>query len=435
MWTNWNRRNLPVINYQESSSEDDAYVSPEKSPTEFRSPRRPLPSGSPINADPTSDCQTDRVLAEANYKLSTTPKYIPDPNRLTQSGEEVVVGQVAGGPVDDDNGAGDDGAGQGGAGGAGNGAGDEDDANNSNQGGDGDESGDAADMVNYDVEDKEDGDKAADLARAIRVEFDPNDICFWFAQLEDEMEVATIGRQWLKKTVLQRNLPVKQKEDVKGYLIKNKAEAGDHIYFDIKTDLIRIYAPKPSDSYRKALTRTMVGLPSQLGLQIVNDVCKKSKKLDGCCCSAAVLALWSLQLPVNVRAHISNETFDKDTYRRVFEAADQVFLSSKQVTVAAVARPVSMDETLPAFSEHNQPQVAAVKSQNNKNQGQGKGQKKNKNKKGQNGQGQSKPRGPRHASMPPESCCDRHYVHGDQAWYCLAPTTCPWVSRITPRAN
>ena len=337
--------------------------------------------------------------------------------------EEVVEGHVVGGS-DADNGA------EGGAGGAG-------------DGNPGDEGAGDDDMANYDVEDKADSEKAADLARSIRVEFDPNDIRFWFAQLEDEMEVATIGRQWLKKTVLQRNLPVKQKEDVKGYLIRNKNEAGDHIYFNIKTDLIRIYAPKPSDSYRKALTRTMVGLPSQLGLQIVDDICKKSKKLDGCCCAAAALALWSLQLPVNVRAHISNKNFDKDTYRRVFEAADKVYLSSKQVTVAAVARPVSMDETLPAlsllpaFTEQNQPQVAAIKgqNQNNKNQGQGKSQKKNKNKKGQQGQGQAMPRGPRHSSMPPESCCDRHYVHGDQAWYCLAPTTCPWVSRVTPRAT
>ena len=315
------------------------------------------------------------------------------------------------------------------------GAGGDDGSDGSDESGEGGSDGDAR-MVNYDVEDKADGEKAADLARSIKVEFDANDIQFWFAQLEDEMEVATIGRQWLKKTVLQRNLPVKQKEDVKGYLIKNKNEAGDHIYYDIKKDLIRIYAPKPSDSYRKALTRTMVGLPSQLGLQIMDDVCKKSKKLDGCCCAAAVLALWSIQLPVNIRAHISNETFDKDTYRRVFEAADKVYLSSKQVAVAAVARPVSMDETLPAFTEQNQPQVAAIKGQNNKNQnGQGKSQKKNKNKKNQNGQGQGqgKPRGPRHSSNPPESCCDRHYVHGDSAWYCLAPSTCPWASRTTPR--
>ena len=176
--------------------------------------------------------------------------------------------------------------------------------------------------------------------------------------------------------------------------------------------------------------------------------------MDGCCCSAAVLALWSLQLPVNVRAHISNETFDKDTYRRVFEAADQVFLSSKQVTVAAIgdaSGASALDETLPAFTTQNQPQVAAVRGQRGGQRGQGRGGR------GQRGGGRGgsqnqsqasqsqsqrsnnnsnssgRARGPRHSSNPPESCCDRYYRHGDQAFFCLAPLTCPWVSKIAAR--
>ena len=149
----------------------------------------------------------------------------------------------------------------------------------------------AAMAANYDTLDTADGERAADYARSVRVEFDPSDIKFWFAQLEDEMTVASIGGQWLKKTVLQRNLPLKQKEDVKALLTLQKAEAGANIYLRIKNELIRIYAPKPQDSYRKALTRTMTGLPSQLGSQIVDDVCKKAIKLDSCCCAGAVLAL------------------------------------------------------------------------------------------------------------------------------------------------
>ena len=116
-------------------------------------------------------------------------------------------------------------------------------------------------MVNYDTEDKDDGDKAQDLGRSIKVEFDAGDIKFWFAQLEDEMVMASVGSQWLKKTVLQRNLPIKQKEDVKSMLTLQKAEAGVNIYLRIKNELVRIYAPKPQASYRKALSRTMTGGP------------------------------------------------------------------------------------------------------------------------------------------------------------------------------
>ena len=141
-----------------------------------------------------------------------------------------------------------------------------------------------------------------------------------------------------------------------GLLSLQKAEAGTHIYLDIKKELIRIYAPKPQDSYNRALTRTMTGLPSQLGYKIIEDVCKKPTKFDNCCCAGHVLALWCNQLPVNVRAHISNSEFTKETYKAVFEAADRVFLSSSKVSVAAV----SLDETLPAFAPQNQPAVVAA---------------------------------------------------------------------------
>ena len=292
-------------------------------------------------------------------------------------------------------------------------------------------------VVDFDREDGQDGDKANDQARQIKFEFSANDIRFWFAQLEDEMTLASVCSQWLKKTVLQRNLPVKQKEDVKSLLTLTKTNAGQHIYLDIKNELIRIYAAKPQDSYRKALTRTMTGLPSQLGLQIVDDVCKKSIKMKDCCCAPAVLCLWSDKLPIGIRAHISNREFTCDTYKQVFEAADQVFLASRQAQVGVAA--VSLDETLPAFSAQNQPsEVAAIaaKNKNNKNNGSGSGSnsgggKNNRNNKNRN----QKPR-KKHDSVPDsiaDKLCSRHYSHADQAWFCLAPLTCPWKDGCAPR--
>ena len=305
--------------------------------------------------------------------------------------------------------------------------------------------------VDFDVEDKDDGAKAQDNARLIRVEFEPNDIIFWFSQLEDEMLLGSVNSQWLKKSVLQRNLPNKQKEDVKALLVIPKSQAGNNIYKRIKNEIIRIYAPKEQDSYQKALQRTMVGLPSQLGQQIINDICKKNPKLQGCCCARATQALWSLQLPVHVRAHISDRDFNETNYREIFEAADKCYLSAKQVSIAAVATP-NPDETLPAFDPQNQPQqeVAAVKQQgrggqrggrggnrggrgNRGGQGRGGGQRGGRNQNQGGGQGGAQPRPPRHSSNPPEQCCDRHYAHGADSWYCLAPLTCPWANRIKPR--
>ena len=302
-------------------------------------------------------------------------------------------------------------------------------------------------MVDFETENGVDGDKAQEHARSIKMEFEPSDIKFWFAQLEGEMTMASVKSQWLKRTVLQRNLPNKQKEDVKALLTLNQTEAGNNIYLKIKKDLIRIYAPKPEDSYKKALGRAMVGLPSQLGLQIVDDICKKVPKLEGCCCAGAALAIWSMALPVSIRAHISDKDFTAATYKDVFETADKVFLSSKQVTVAAMSSKAnsSLDETLPAFQSQNQPQVAAINRGGGGNRGQRgnrggwrgqRGQRGN-GRGGQRGGGQSSSsqssssnRGPRHHSNPPESCCDRHYRHGDQSYFCLAPLTCPWVTKV-----
>ena len=167
----------------------------------------------------------------------------------------------------------------------------------------------------------------------------------------------------------------------------------------------------------------------------MDDVCKKATKLNGCCCAAAVEALWQLQLPVNIRAHVSNMTFDHTTFKEVFEAADKVFLSSKQVSVAALqVAAVDLNETQAAFNPENQPQIAAMaknkppkKNKKNKNAGGGGG-----------GQPQTKPRGQKHDSVPDnlaEKLCAFHHKHGVEAWYCVAPLTCPWKSKSAPRSS
>ena len=74
--------------------------------------------------------------------------------------------------------------------------------------------------VDYAAEEKADGATSQSEARSIKIEWDPSDVKFWFSQLEGEMLMASVGSQWLKKTILQRNLPNKQKEDVKSYLAK-----------------------------------------------------------------------------------------------------------------------------------------------------------------------------------------------------------------------
>ena len=306
--------------------------------------------------------------------------------------------------------------------------------------------------IDYDLLDTQDTPRAIESSGRTQLIINLEDISFWFSELESEMLLAGVGSQWLKLSVLRKNLPVKQREDVKSLLRLKKSEAGPTPYYDVKMALIKLYELKPKDTFKKALGRVLTGLPSQLGNQIVDDICTKPIKLRGCCCAKAANALWTNQLPVHINQHISNMEFTADTYKQVFDAADRVFMSSKSVTsVAAItkaaAQPgfsITEGENSPLNTAfHSATEVAAVskpkKNKKNKNKNnnaqetkpQG-GQQNSQNSQSQ-GQGQRGRRGPRHSSNPPHTCCDVHFTHGDGAWFCGAPLRCPWKDRVVER--
>ena len=234
--------------------------------------------------------------------------------------------------------------------------------------------------------------------------------------------------------------------DVMSLLSIKKSSAPPDLYKKIKDEILRIHAPRKQDTYKKALSRVLTGLPSQLGQELINDICDKDVKLVGCCCAKAVFCLWSIQLPLTVRSQISNLTFDHATYQQVFQTADNIYLSTKvtevSASVAAVGlKPEQVEDT---------PTVAAVRTgqrsnRNNKNKNQNNGSgtqaggsnggsNGNKNSNSNSGSGSSQGRrGPRHSSNPPSSCCNNHYKWGASAWFCLQPLTCPWVQKCGAR--
>ena len=252
---------------------------------------------------------------------------------------------------------------------------------------------------------------------------------------------ASLASPSLVPIKLWKNLPPKVQSDVKSLLELKKSEASTQIYKEIKDEILRIYAPKTEDKYKLALSRVLTGLPSQLGLQLVNDICDKSTKLSCGCCIKAVFTLWCLQLPASVKGHIANMPFTQDTYRTVFNAADKVFLSTKPADIApSVAAIVKVEEETP----NNSTEVASVRT-NPANRGRrggrggGSGRGGNRNG-GNNGSRSGNPSGAestkqrkRHSSNPPSSCCDNHYRWADSAWFCLAPLTCPYVNKCAER--
>ena len=270
-------------------------------------------------------------------------------------------------------------------------------------------------QVDFEDENARDGDKAIEYSRTLKIDLDPAEIEFWFTQIENEMFTCGIRSQWMKRVVLVKNLPAKMQADVKSLLVLKQSAAPVDIYKKVKTELLRIYAPKEEETYKKALTRVLVGLPSQLGQVLISDVCKQPVKLQGCCCSRAVWTLWNIQLPLQVRSQIADETFNHDTYMDVFRKADKIYLSTKSTEmsakVAAIAHPQEV------------PEVAAVKPKPSNKGG---------NSGGNNGGGG----GGKNKKPPkkvPEGCCANHKKWAENAWFCLDPTKCPMKDQNKPR--
>ena len=285
-------------------------------------------------------------------------------------------------------------------------------------------------MEDFETENGTDGQKALEKMGSVKCDFSKEDIEFWFTELESQLEVIEVKSQWTKRIALQRFLPAEIKQEIKTLLKIQKANAGTDIYKRIKTELINLFGDKPEDAYTRARNRVMTGKPSQLGKALVDDICVCDVKLSSVCCARVIWGMYREALPVVIRNHISDMTFNKDTYLQVFKKSDQVYDSNqpqlvKQATVAAVSTQPTTTQTLDS-------EVAAVrppkkpKNQNRNNSGGAQ----------QNQQSAPKPqapaanKGPRHATAKGdnEKLCRIHYKWGDNGSYCAAPWKCPMKS-------
>ena len=296
-------------------------------------------------------------------------------------------------------------------------------------------------VVDFEDENAQNGAKALEFTRTLTLEWSPDEVDFWFTQLENEMYTCEVKSQWLKRCVLVKNLPPKVQADVKSLLTLKQSEAPVDIYKQIKTEILRIHAPEEEDNYKKALSLVLTGLPSQLGQQLVSKVCGKSSKLSCGCCVKAVKTLWTMQLPAAVRAHVADMKFDKDTYQKVFQSADKVFLSQRSADLAPqVAAIVKVPEESGSAATG---EVAAIRqsrgggrnrgNRNNRNSGGNSGGAGKNSNEGNQSSTQSNDTRKRHKSNPSPKCCDNHYRWADQAWFCLSPLTCPLANKCAPR--
>ena len=305
-----------------------------------------------------------------------------------------------------------------------------------------DSSNDSIMAANFDTENETDGDKVMDKLSGIQCPFNKSDINFWFTEFECQMEVIEVKAQWTKRVALQRFLPIEIKEDVKTLLQLQKNQAGNDIYFRIKSELLTLFGSKPEDSYNKAKNRVMTGKPSQLGKLLVNDICDNAAgKFNGCCCAKTVWGMYREKIPVVIRNHVAQLQFNKDTYMQIFTISDQIYDSNQS------SEPMSNGQAVAAVTSETKatPEVAATsvrRPQRNQRNQQNRGQNGNRGGNSNNSNrtstntnnnsstsqpatGQNK--GPKHATARGDSdkLCKIHYRWGENGNFCAAPWKCP----------
>merc|ERR1711951_337508 len=119
-------------------------------------------------------------------------------------------------------------------------------------------------MVDFDMEDGADADTAQAKMSGLKLDFDRNDVEFWFNQLEMHLQTAEIKAQWTKRLLLHKQLPPDVVNEVKDLLRKNKATAGAQPYKDLKDRIIEKFASNKEEAM------LMTGKPSQLLNQMIN---------------------------------------------------------------------------------------------------------------------------------------------------------------------
>ena len=197
-WGGKPSRNLPTVDYKEDTSSDEELP--------FVSPKRPsvTRAGSPqLLAAPQLCDNVDEDLEQ----VSQTLKNIGHTKlfRSSNSEEEVVEGHVVGFPTNKAVKAGPPAP--------------------------------AANMVDFDKENADDSATAMENLRSVQCPFNKGDLEFWFSQLEDQLTLIGVKKQWTKKIALVRFLPPEIQNEVKSLLKLGQTAAGEDIYFRIKQKL------------------------------------------------------------------------------------------------------------------------------------------------------------------------------------------------------
>ena len=435
MW-GWGRpkRDLPEINYNEDSSEEDLELPDNAFDSPLQSPVRPVNTraGSPVELSvPTLNDNVDEDLNQVQQTLRNlghTPLFRK--GQPEDNAEDTIAGNIIG------------------------------QADRELQ-----EPPEQDIMALFEDVNEADDDKALSSALSLikGFEWQPTKISFYFNQLETKMTTAGVKKNWTKFQVLTTILPTSVQDELISTLQKSETDfPNNDAYKVLKHKILKIFGQSEETRFERALQRTLTGKPSQLARVLVNDIC--DHELDGCCCRRAVATLWKQKIPLAVRQSVAHFDFNKDNFDTILSVADSVFQSSQPsgVTVAAVSvQPPSWKTAGSEQELQNQAFIAdpndpiQVATQNilaavqrggftrrnggRSRGGRGRGQGRGRGGRGSGNSGGSGTSGgrwsnlQRHPDNPPSSVCKKHYLFGKSAHWCEEPASCPWKDYFVPK--
>ena len=100
------------------------------------------------------------------------------------------------------------------------------------------------------------------------------------------MKTFGINSQWSKKNAVAAVLPDDVTEEVKPILRLLESEKGDHIYKDLKEEILEQFGPRPNDVFKKAMALKLNGgRPSGLGKRLIHVICPGPKPMSTCHCA------------------------------------------------------------------------------------------------------------------------------------------------------
>ena len=322
-------------------------------------------------------------------------------------------------------------------------------------------------MVNFEDENGTDDDKA--LQNGLRhlkdFSWEPNDLEFYFNQIETKMQSNGVKKQYTKFQILADIIPRKVQDQVRNILRKKETDLGTTAYKQLKTQLLKIFKPADEAAFERAMGRVLTDTPSTLARELVNDLCQH--ELTGCCCPTFIVGLWKRQLPLGVRQGTAHIKFSAENFENICQVADSIYAQSRPSGVSVSGAPSlaaiqhqgwvsagSVQEQLNQGFNYNQdstvasgPVLAAVSGFRGGGGGRRQGGQRSRGGRGRGNRGAGRgasatnsgnpkwPNIPRAPDFPPLQSCRKHWQFGKAARWCEEPQSCPWKQFFTPKEN